>query len=203
MSYLKDFKKERNVYLYSMIDQTSVKDVEKDIMQIIHDDEKVVDENIETLDVYGHEYADLYRSSIKYPNIHLNISCPGGSIYYGLGLYDFIKSINDGGKYKIDCTISGYSASMATIVMLACPERFGTKNSSYLIHSLWSMTAGKLQDMIDDVNECKRLENVLHQIYVENTSLKMEDLDTIVKERKDWWFDSEKALEIGLITKII
>ena len=57
-------------------------------------------------------------------------------------------------------------------------------------------------DLVDSVEEIKRLTAILHKIYVENTNLTEDELDEIDKLKKDRWIDPAEALKLGLITKV-
>ena len=57
-------------------------------------------------------------------------------------------------------------------------------------------------DLVDSVEEIKRLTTILHKIYIENTNLTEDELEEIDKLKKDRWIDPVEALKLGLITKI-
>ena len=106
------------------------------------------------------------------------------------------------GKHTIIAKLNGSVASMASVVMLACNQRIAGKNTSFLIHSISSVEGGKFMDLVDSVEEIKRLNAILHKIYIENTNLTEDELEEIDKLKKDRWIDPVEALKLGLITKI-
>ena len=57
-------------------------------------------------------------------------------------------------------------------------------------------------DLVDSVEEIKRLNAILHKIYIENTNLTEDELEEIDKLKKERWIDPVEALKLGLITKI-
>ena len=71
-----------------------------------------------------------------------------------------------------------------------------------MIHSLSSLSYGKFQTLKENIEECERLNNILFEIYTNNTKITENELNEINKLKKDWWFNSNKALEIGLINEI-
>ena len=99
--------------------------------------------------------------------------------------------------------MSGYAASMATIIMLGCDERIANENTRFMIHSISSYHFGKQKDLEDDLEETKELSRMMKQIYTSKTKLTNDKLEEIDNFKKDWWLSSEEALELGLITKII
>lgn len=200
---LKKFRTNRNVYINGDIDNTTLSQLEKDIFEIIDDDKKIIEENINNIKPLGDDFYHLYLDNLKYDDINIELTSYGGSVYSGLGIFDFIQKIKNNYKYNINCNINGVSASIATIIMLACDKRTCCKNTSFLIHSISSISIGKIMDIKDDLEECNRLNKILKDIYLSKTKLTLDQLNEIEIQKKDWWFDSTKALEINLVTEII
>lgn len=200
---IKDYETKRSVYLSDDIDSVTVTDLKADIQEIIDKDYEIFGQNIQAMSKLGKGYAEIYAKENRFPTINLYINCAGGSIYDGLGLYDFIKYINDNSEHHIRIICQGMVASMATIICLASEDRVATKNTSFLIHSLADIAYGKLQDIEDNLAECHRLNDMTNSIYLEHTNLSKEKLQEVDKYKKDWWFGADKALELGLIKDII
>ena len=192
----------RTVMLSDVINSSTVATVKKDFLDIISKDLSTFDDNYTELCSINKEVAEAYANTVKFPPIYFDINSPGGCVYDGLAIYDFIREINMKGKHNIIAKLNGSVASMATIVMLACNERIAGKNTSFLIHSISSIEYGKLMDLVDSVKEIERLTNILHKIYIENTNLTEDVLEDIDKLKKDRWIDPTEALKLGLITKV-
>ena len=192
----------RTVMLSDTINPRTTADVKNDFLDIITKDMAMFEDNYTDLCSISKEVADAYARTVKFPPIYFDINCPGGCVYDGLAIYDFIREINMKGKHTIIAKLNGSVASMASVVMLACNERIAGKNTSFLIHSISAMECGKLMDLVDSVEEIKRLTNILHKIYIENTNLTESMLEEIDKLKKDRWIDPVEALTFGLITKI-
>ena len=192
----------RTVMLSDVINSSTVAAVKKDFLDIISKDLSTFNDNYTELCSINKEIAETYANTVKFPPIYFDINSPGGCVYDGLAIYDFIREINMKGKHNIIAKLNGSVASMATIVMLACNERIAGKNTSFLIHSISSIEYGKLMDLVDSVKEIERLTNILHKIYIENTNLTEDELEEIDKLKKDRWIDPAEALKLGLITKV-
>ena len=192
----------RTVMLSDFINSSTVATVKKDFLDIINKDLSTFNDNYTELCSINEEVAEAYANTVKFPPVYFDINSPGGCVYDGLAIYDFIREINMKGNHTIIAKLNGSVASMATIVMLACNERIAGKNTSFLIHSISSIEYGKLMDLVDSVKEIERLTNILHKIYIENTNLTEDMLEDIDKLKKDRWIDSTEALKLGLITKI-
>ena len=134
---------------------------------------------------------------IEYNPIKLYISSHGGSIYEVLSVYDFIKNMH----VPLHTICKGFVASAGTILSLAGSKRFISKNSYMLIHQLRSGMWGKFDELNDDFENCKTLMIHLKKIYTENTNLKENELDEILKKDISW--SAEICLEKGLVHEII
>lgn len=199
---LKDFPNGRTVYMSGEISDDSVIQFKKDLEEIIDVDNEVYNENIAKLNELCEGLGDTYKRSASFPPIILDITSPGGCVYSGLAMYDIIRSYNVNSSHVIIAKTSGLVASAATIVMLACDTRLSGKNTTFLIHSVSSLSIGKLQDLEDDLDETKRLADILKNIYTERTNIPYTRLEEIDKIKKDWILTANEAKECGLITSI-
>lgn len=138
--------------------------------------------------------------AVNLPPINLLINSPGGYVYDALAIYDALSKRDD-----VIAICNGKVMSAATFLLLGVnPEnRFATENTTFMIHQPSSITYGKLKDMETDVEETKRLHQVINGIYTSRSGITSELLDNIYRERKDYYFTAKEALKLGLISKII
>jgi len=133
------------------------------------------------------------RLDCKPVPIHLHIHSPGGSLFAGLAVYDTVKSC----KTVIHTYVDGSAASAATMISIAGKRRSISKNSFMLLHQQQLEWAGKLDDFMDEVENQKVLTAKIRQIYLENTKMNEETLDELLGH--EFWLDSDKCLELGLV----
>ena len=141
----------------------------------------------------------LYLDSESNDDIKLFINSPGGEISSGLMIYDTINLI----KSDVQTISIGVSASMAAIILLS-----GTKgkrkilpNSKVMLHDLSGDAKGKFKDIINEIQEMNKLHNKIFEIIKNNTSLTIEQIEEYLKN--DFWLNSEEALQLGVVDKII
>ena len=72
-----------------------------------------------------------------------------------------------------------------------------------MVHSIYNIAYGKIQEIRDDLAETERLNKIVRKIYKERTNISDELLDRLEKEKIDYWFDAYEAKELGFITEII
>lgn len=173
---------------------------------LIQELNKLQDKIIKESNILKRKFADMTKDEdeskycfvkIKYKPIKLYISSHGGSVYEVLGAFDSIRNMT----VPVHTICKGFVASAGTILSLAGSKRFITQNSYMLIHQLRSSMWGKYEELNDDFENCKTLMKHLKKIYVENTNLKDNELDDILKKDISW--SAEICLEKGLIHKII
>jgi ATP-dependent Clp protease protease subunit len=194
---LKDiFYENHDIYFSDEVNESSLLALIKDINAIVKKDEQIIAENrhrLEALNITGAEF--------KKPEINIYISTYGGVVYDGLGMYDAIKALTK--DYKVNVIITGKAMSCGLFIIQAGSMRYGTKNSTYLYHDLGCFGLGKIKEIQEDTEESIRLRNRVHDILLSRTKLTEEQLNDVIEHKKDWYFDAETALKLGVIDEII
>ena len=141
----------------------------------------------------------LYLDSQSNEDITIYINSPGGCVTSGLMIYDTIKYV----KSDVSTIGIGLSASMASILLMS-----GTKgkrkiltHGKVMLHELSTGTDGKISDILVFTNEIQKTHKTLSNIIVENSALSKEQVE--IELKKDFWLDSNEALKLGIVDKII
>jgi ATP-dependent Clp protease protease subunit len=132
--------------------------------------------------------------------IKIVFNSPGGEVFSGLSLFDYIKEMQASGT-QIDTVALGMAASMGGVLLQAGNNRAMSKSSYLLIHEISSGAIGNLSEMEDEVKFAKRLQDRLLSILAERSSLSK----TAIKrrwKRKDWWLDADEALKLGFVDEV-
>lgn len=139
----------------------------------------------------------MIKADIGEP-IDIYINSFGGSVYDGLRLYDVVKGAT---HTPIRVHAEGKIMSMGLIIYLAGdPEdRYASPNATFMAHSLSSGVWGKMYEMDIDVKECKRLNERLIAILVENTNKSSRWWKAQIRY-EDRYYDKEKAIKLGIVT---
>lgn len=179
----KDKLKNRNIYLFDNIDQISIENIVKTIVEI-----NIIDK------INSKKYKNYQSDPI---NIYINTF--GGSPYSALPLYSVIKS----SKTDINTYAIGAVMSAGLIIYLAGKERFCYKYSTFMFHEVASDLNGKAEEMKKELIELDRLQEIYNELVIKNTNLDLNELNKIIKKSKDWYIDHDLALKLGIVTKII
>ena len=134
--------------------------------------------------------------------IEVIFSSPGGSIFDGMKLFDFIVELGNAGHKTITGGI-GMAASMAGILVQAGQHRYVTRENWFLIHRAAFGAMGSTYQVEDTVELIKRIEKRIIEIFTSRSGGKL--TAARIKrnwERKDWWLSSDECLELGLVDEV-
>ena len=174
--YLKDLK-QRKLFLNADIDQFSVSDIVRHIMQINKEDK------------------DIEPSERK--PILLYITSNGGEVDSGFELIDVILN----SKTPVYTINLGYQYSMGFLIGLAGHKRFATRNAKFLMHDGSNFIYNSGTKAQDQMEFNKRVEERIKKYILSRSSLTSEEYDS--KLRVEWYLFAEEAKDKGFIDSII
>lgn len=171
------------VYFHGEVTKESINGVKREIM-------RAAEHITNTLSKLG-----IYDPNEAY--IELIIHSPGGCVYSGFNLIDFIESFS----IPIITTGTGTVASMAALILLAGKKRRLTKNAHILIHQIRSIIGGKRDDIMDYIKHLEDIQKQFIKYISERTKLSKTEIEQLLK--RESWIMAEEALKMGLIDEII
>jgi len=178
---------DRNLYLAKQVDQTSINEITKQIIDINDSDVEI----IQIAKIYGFDYQ---------PNpIKLYVDSYGGEVYQCLGLLGIMEK----SKIPIHTIVTGCAMSCGFLISIAGHERFGFPGSTFLYHSVSSGSFGTTKQMEEDIIETKRLQKIIEKHTLKNTDITKDELRDIYEKKIDWFIDSKQAKKLGVIDEII
>lgn len=133
-------------------------------------------------------------------DITVVFNSPGGSVFDGLALYDFIQQLREAGT-RVDTTTLGIAASMGGILLQAGETRRMSRHSYLLIHEVSSGAHGKMSELEDELKFANRLQTRCVDILASRSKLSASKIKTKWR-RKDWWLDAYEALDQGFCDEV-
>jgi ATP-dependent Clp endopeptidase proteolytic subunit ClpP len=133
-------------------------------------------------------------------DITIVFNSPGGDVFDGLALYDYIRELSDKG-HKITTAARGMAASMGGILLQAGDERLMGPNCYLMIHEVSTFGLGKVSDIEDEVELAKRLQKRLLGILAERSTMTVKQIESKWK-RRDWWVSAIEAVDLGFADRI-
>lgn len=173
---LKDLR-QRKLFLNADIDQYSIADIVKNIMQYNKED---------------HDLAINERTPIR-----LYITSDGGEVDAGFELIDIIAS----SKTPVYTINLGYQYSMGFLIGLAGHKRFAMPNAKFLMHDGSNVVYGSGTKVQDQMEFQKRVEQRVKDYILSKSKLTAQEYDS--KLRVEWYLFAEEAKEKGFTDYII
>ena len=129
--------------------------------------------------------------------IEILINSGGGIVYYGLTIISTIEQLKDMG-YSVITTNMGICASMAFVISICGSKRYSYKYSTYMYHDISSSTYGKLQSMKEDIQDLCKMKEIVDNIVIKYTDIKLEDIHNWCERKIDKYFYIPEALELKI-----
>jgi len=174
--YLQDLK-QRKLFLNADIDQFSVADIVKHIMQINKEDK-------------GREPHE------RMP-ILLYVTSNGGEVDSGFELIDVIMN----SKTPVYTINLGYQYSMGFLIGLSGHKRFATRNAKFLMHDGSNFVYNSGAKAQDQMEFNRKVESRIKQYVLSRSKVSEEEYDS--KLRVEWYLFADEAKEKGFVDYII
>ena len=132
-------------------------------------------------------------------DINLYINSPGGSVTAGLAIYDTIQYI----KPDVATICMGQATSMAALLLAAGTKgkRYALPHSRVMIHQPLGGVQGQATDIGIQAKEILKIKELVHRILADHTGQPFKKIQDDTE--RDYFMDSQEALEYGLIDKVI
>lgn len=141
----------------------------------------------------------LFLDNVDQNDITFQINSGGGSVLSGLSIVDVMNYI----KSDVATVNVGLAASMGSILLTsgAKGKRSSLIYSRIMTHQVSHGTEGNLQDTRINQLEAEKYNYILFKMLSQNSGKTFDEI--LEASRRDKWFDSDQALEFGLIDEII
>jgi ATP-dependent protease ClpP protease subunit len=165
----------------------------------INDLIKIFDETINTIKT--NNISSMSKMNTDKIVIVLYIDSPGGKLKDCFKFIDYIKIIKKIHNIKLITVGMGLVASAGTLMHIVGDEKYITENSQYMIHELYSGSAGKYTECLSWIKAMKDIHEKLLNIYLtNNTKIDKEKLEALLKNES--WFTSSECIEHGFVDGI-
>ena len=179
--------KARNLYLPKQVNQESMNDLTKAIIEINDNDEYLKK-------IYAiHDLAYVPKP------IKIYIDSYGGLVYQCFGLIGVIEK----SETPIWTIVTGAAMSCGFMILINGHKRFAYSHATPLYHQVSTGFRGKVQDMEESLVETKRLQGKIEEMTCRLTNIPKKKLKEILKNKVDWFMSADEALVLGVIDEII
>ena len=126
----------------------------------------------------------------------LRINSLGGSVFAGVGVFDFLQSLPN----EINVIIDGFVGSISTLIMLSGDSITASEGSFVMIHNASSQAGGNKMALSEQVELLNKVDNILVDAFVEKTTLERSTIEDMMN--KETIMDANEALGFGFIDSI-
>jgi ATP-dependent Clp endopeptidase proteolytic subunit ClpP len=126
--------------------------------------------------------------------INLRINSPGGSVFDGLAIFNFLK------EQDVTVQVDGLAASIASIIAMAGKEVRIASNGFLMIHNPWGGAMGDSEEMRQTADLLDKIRDSLVGTYAKKTGKDEETIKRWMDE--ETWFSAEEAKEHGFVDTI-
>jgi len=179
--------KERLLYLAKQVDQASINELTKSIIDINENDEHLR----KLYSVYGLNY--------EAKPIKIYIDSYGGQVYQCFGLIGVMEK----SETPIHTIVTGAAMSCGFIILINGHKRFAYRHATPLYHQVSSGFFGKVKDLEERLEETKRLQKKIEDMTLKLTKISKKKLTEILKNKIDWFMTAETALELGVVDEVL
>lgn len=179
--------KARNLYLTKQVDQASMGELTKQILEINEDDE------------FLKRLYNLHGLSYEAHPIKMHIDSYGGMVYQCFGLLGVMES----SVTPIHTIVTGCAMSCGFMILIHGDKRFGYKHATPLYHQVSGGVIGTVKDIEQKFAQSKVLQKKTEQMTLDKTNITKKKLKKIFDKKIDWYMTAEEALSLGVIDEII
>lgn len=124
----------------------------------------------------------------------VHIHSRGGGVDEGFAIHDILK--NSG--YKVTTVVEGFTASIATVIMLAGDTRLITENSELVIHNPFAGIQGTAEELEKGAEMLKKIEDKIVNMYVAVTGSDENAIRKLMSDEER--ITAKSAIELGFAT---
>jgi len=135
--------------------------------------------------------------AIKAPSIDLHINSPGGSVYDGFAIYQFLCGLDK----EIIGIVDSLAASIASVILMAAGKRVMGETSTIMIHDPWGLVVGGAEDMRKEAAELDRNQGQIADVYAARTGQPREKIDALMKA--ETYMTGSEAMELGFTDELV
>jgi ATP-dependent Clp protease protease subunit len=132
-------------------------------------------------------------------DISMYINSPGGSVTAGLAILDTMDFV----KCDVSTIAIGSVCSMGSLLASSGTKgkRFILPRARHMVHSVSGGSRGTVWDAEIQMEEMVRLNNLLTEVYANNTGKTIEELK--IAMARDNYMDAQASVDFGLADKVL
>ena len=169
---------DRTIYLSDDVDNESTGIINSNLIKLIESDNQE-----------GEQKKNYKRKPIKF-----YINTDGGELTDMWAIADIMQN----SKTPIYTYCTGKAFSAGFWLFISGHKRFISQHAIVLIHSLYSCTEGKIQNMIEQLKHQVNVKKTIENYIVKHTKIKQDRLDEVREKKLNWFLTAQECLDLGV-----
>ncbi|MGB1201254.1 MAG: head maturation protease, ClpP-related [Cognaticolwellia aestuarii] len=146
--------------------------------------------------VVAKEFIDAVDSVGEVGEIDLFINSPGGDVYDGLEIYNYLNRH----PATINVYIDGMAASIASVIAMAGDTINMPSNTEMMIHNPSTWAVGDAKEMRKTADRLDSVRDLLLEPYIAFTNKEGDEIAALMDA--ETYMTAEQAVELGFATKV-
>ena len=142
--------------------------------------------------------SQINEHDLESTTLYIYLSSPGGSVIEGNKLVDQIKMLENNG-ITVVC-IADFAASMAFVILQACPKRFALSSSVLMQHQMSLSLDGPLENVNNYLNFIHQINENLESMQATRINMTVSDFKN--KVLNDWWVPGHNAVKENVVDEL-
>jgi ATP-dependent Clp protease, protease subunit len=142
--------------------------------------------------------AKAFREKLRGAGeVVLRINSPGGSVPDGLAIYNDLVA-HDG---KVTVEITGFAASIASLIAMAGDEIAIAENAFLMVHESWTGTIGNRRRHAEVVEILKKIDAALVKTYCGKTLIQEPQMRKMLAD--ETWLSGKEAVDLKFANRLL
>ncbi|MFD2385013.1 head maturation protease, ClpP-related [Paenibacillus xanthanilyticus] len=129
-------------------------------------------------------------------DITVRINSPGGSVFAGLAIYQYLKDHSA----KVTVRVDGLAASAASIIAMAGDNIIMGTGAMIMIHNPWTIAMGEAKDFRETADVLDKIAESLISVYQERTGKEGDELKAMLDAST--WLTADDAITKGFADEV-
>ncbi len=173
----------------------------KECLEEFHQTLAELEEELDAAGAYTEEYISKTLGEIvadNKPTLEIIINSGGGSVVEGFAMIDAIRELQELYDVKVNTHAMGICASMAVAIFMAGDIRTSGDNTVFMLHQIQGGAMGS-QNKIQSTLQFMDMAKNNYKRMFKDTRIDKDELDRILENDKDHYFDIDQAREWGIV----
>lgn len=147
------------------------------------------------LQIFGEIYdltEQMHQIQDAQEDVELVINSPGGSALEAFQLLNVVEK----SEHKVTARIEVIAASAAAVIALGCPNVKITAKDIVMLHNCWTIACGNANDMEQQVQAMKAVDNALQLIVTQYCSEENAQYIRSKMDEGELWLTGEQVAEL-------